>query len=206
MAWFFSTPGNVDEDLPDLVKKAWHGVHVRLARCALEKLQKQDGDTGFVPYVDPSDAEPPPRREPIPIVWQGFPAIMELLHGDTEHALAEAEKKGMSDLGSVVRLEDADGNLVDGNVRHRQDEYLEWEAEHDENGKLRAVTFVAEGYDYWEFLFEHDPDRVVDSFQRASRNGKIKASDLSATTDVYAVTSNGSKELFLERGAYNPPS
>lgn len=43
----------------------------------------------------------------------------------------------------------------------QQDEYLEWHAERDANGKLESLTFTAEPPDYWEALAEVSPAKVV---------------------------------------------
>jgi hypothetical protein len=95
------------------------------------------------------------------IRWKGFPLVIQSRHpGDTRAAWEEADKPA------------ADGS-------RRQDEYLEWHVARDGQGKITRVTFTTEGPEYWETLAEHDPDKVVELYQRhVSRD--VKRADLFA--------------------------
>jgi hypothetical protein len=212
MAWNFDTPGLVDADLDDSVTFAWHQWHATAARqniaqmrrlLAVEHVDGVNPDTVQLPYADPSAEGIPGKSETSRPSWDGFPEHVTLEWGDDE-ALARSEEKGYDDLGAVG-LVDRDGRLVHAPVRHRQDEYLEWEADHDRSGKLIGVTFVAEGWDYWAFLFEHDPERVVAAFQESTHDRTLGVADLRAPTDFYEVAADGrrSADPLIAAGTYN---
>jgi hypothetical protein len=42
-----------------------------------------------------------------------------------------------------------------------QDEYLEWNVNRDNAGKITSIHFTCEAYDYFQFLADHAPDRVL---------------------------------------------
>src|SRR5207248_2045810 len=46
-----------------------------------------------------------------------------------------------------------------------------------------SVTFVAEGHDYWAFVFEHDPDYVAERYSEWTRT-KVTQKELRAASDV----------------------
>ena len=50
-------------------------------------------------------------------------------------------------------------------VRDRQDEYLEWVALRNSDGKIVKIIFVAEGYDYFSELFSSDEGRALEIYK-----------------------------------------
>ncbi len=199
MAWKYSTPGHEDSDLPDGIKDLWHARMAGIARDGVLELSQQESDGGIIPFIDPTaPSGVPDQRRPTPVVWPGFPAQVALAASDPQQALIATEDHGISDLDSrsspAVEMVDASGAPIDGRVRHRQDEYLEWEAEHDADGRLVAVTFVAEGHDYWSFLFEHAPEKVAKMFQDSTGNGSIQPDDLRAKSEIIVVHENGRRQ------------
>jgi hypothetical protein len=50
-------------------------------------------------------------------------------------------------------------------TRDVQDEYCEWSVTRDNSGKITRVTFTCEGPEYWDFLADRNPDRVVDLYR-----------------------------------------
>lgn len=70
----------------------------------------------------------------------------------------------------------AEGNVAAGQPRP-QDEYLEWHVIKDGAGKITAVQFTCEGYDYYEFLGEEAPDLLVSLYQKFI-SPAVKKSDL----------------------------
>lgn len=210
--WKFDTPGRVDHDvLASSVLRAWDAWHRNEAISNMDEMRKllaqagaRDPLTVTLPYANPA-AEPLPNdRSQNPVGWDGFPKRLTDLHDDPDVAEAASEVRGYDDLGAV-RLVDQEGRVVDGSVRHQQDEYLEWEAERDSEGKVVAVTLVAEGYDYWSFLFEHDPQLVVDAFRDSSQDKAVSERDLRASSNIYAVDSGGNrgKRPVIRAGRYN---
>lgn len=206
MVWTYSTPGRVDDELPAHIKADWHFKIQCIVRDQLAQIGKMASDGGIIPFVDPTaDAGVPDDRKLVPVPWPGFPAQVALTAPNPQQALINAEHKGLTDLHpAAIDVVDESGASVDCRVRHRQDEYLEWEAEHDADGRLVAVTFVAEGYDYWSFLFEKDPERVAEAFRKSTGDLSITQDDLKAPTDLFVVLKDGRRGPIAEKGKYNP--
>lgn len=50
--------------------------------------------------------------------------------------------------------------------RHVQDEYCEWSVTRDSDGtKIKSVSFTCEGPEYWRFLGDTNPDKIVDLYR-----------------------------------------
>ena len=204
--WIFHTPGNVDPDLSQRFADAWHAFHVREARSNVTQMRRLLGGNPSVviPYADPTSEVVPAERTTVAVPWEGFPARMTLEHGRGTRALEQAETKGFDDFGrGFTRLVDETGKVHDGPVRHHQDEYLEWEPTFDASGKLEAVTFVAEGHDYWSALFAVEPDHVVEEFSRAT-GATLTRRDLEAPADLFLADDQGRTDRpVISRGEYN---
>lgn len=100
------------------------------------------------------------------LVWMGFPRrVMVFEHRD--------------DRREAFRLAD---EQTEGN-RERQEEYLEWRAVR-RGGKIVKVTFTTETPEYWEVLFQHEPDTVVSLYRTLTGNPGIVRDDL-VTGGVY---------------------
>lgn len=73
------------------------------------------------------------------VIWTAFPRIVKL-----------------QSPGDLQRWKKADAS------RDRQDEYCEWSVTRDPaTGKITRVTFTTEGPEYWRFLAEADPEKVL---------------------------------------------
>src|SRR4051812_30625851 len=194
--WRFHTPGFVDKELPASVHDAWHDWHVEKADNNLRQMLAQLGsdDPLDVAYVNPAKERLPDDRKVISVPWQGFPETVTTLFGTGDKALAKTDDRGCNDFGEPssgrLLIVDDDGHEVPGDVRERQDEYLEWHAA-TRDGRLESVTFVAEAYDYWQFLFEHARDHVVERYQEWTHNPSLKPADLEAKTDLFLALSDG---------------
>lgn len=209
--WTFDTPGWEDSDLPPGVRDEWHKWHAREANDNIMGMLRLVGsdDPSSIPYVDPSREQiPSDRGRPVSVDWEGFPAKVTARFGFGEASLMATEGKGYEDIVGIAAdgyyAGSQTGEKVDCMVRHRQDEYLEWHAERAA-GKLQAVTFVSEGYDYWKFLFENgEHQRVVDYYQQVTGNTTLTRRDLEATEDIYLYSSDGTRVARLvEKGRYN---
>lgn len=62
-----------------------------------------------------------------------------------------------------------------------QDEYLEWHVIKNAAGKITAVQFTCEGYDYYEFLGQEAPDILVSLYQKFI-GPAVKKADLFSDT------------------------
>lgn len=56
--------------------------------------------------------------------------------------------------------------LAAADVRDDQVEYCEWCVERSADGKIRRVTFTAEAIEYWDALWQVDPNRVLALYRR----------------------------------------
>ncbi|KPM37858.1 hypothetical protein AK830_g8703 [Neonectria ditissima] len=82
-------------------------------------------------------------QKPTPISWIGFPNLVaNSTHTDKERwTVADAH-------------------------RDRQDEYLEWTVKKDQDKMITSVTFTCEGPEYWQFLAENDPDKMLALYKK----------------------------------------
>lgn len=102
-----------------------------------------------------------------PLVWMGFPRrVMVFAHRD--------------DRQEAFRLAD-EQTLAE---RERQEEYLEWRATR-KAGKINKVTLTTEVPEYWEELFESEPDTVVALYRTLTGNPGIVRADLVDGTGRY---------------------
>src|SRR5207244_4252074 len=137
-AWTFGTPGGVDPELPKRVRQAWSDRQAAKAAENLDIMIAAAGaEPAAIPYVDPTNPLLPADRDAladraqrttVSVEWDGFPAAVTAAFGDGDAALRARAEKGSDDFGALVAVDD-DQNRVELPVRHRQDEYLEWEAE-----------------------------------------------------------------------------
>lgn len=78
------------------------------------------------------------------ITWTAFPRIVKI--------------QSASDLQRWKRADSS---------RDLQDEYCEWSVTRDSRtGKIVRVTFTSEGPEYWEFLAQYDPNKVLELYQQ----------------------------------------
>jgi hypothetical protein len=200
--WRFTTPGNVDQDLPREVLDAWHLQQAADAEGNIASmvavLRESNGDPTIeaddVAYVLPAGNNLPAARTTASVGWEGFPE--RVLNHDDE--LDRADHIGTEDRPGTHF---ADGTTEGLGVRDRQDEYLEWLAT-QRDGVLDSVTFVCEGYDYYSFLFNSGGAgraRVVELYRRFLGDDSIDEEDLAAPDDIL----NGAGKVDVPKGAFN---
>jgi hypothetical protein len=222
--WFFDAPGDV-KDFHD--PKNWHAAMEREARGIIRELvaavlnTTPDNVTDeqirihgpTLSYVDPVSTPQVLAGETLSVApWGAFPRAVRRrspwnefpsVEGDPEGVHRAAEHLGEEDHRSGVFV-DEDDNALHLPVRDRQDEYLEWVAERNSDGKLAKVTFVAEGYDYYSTLFEYDEGQVLELYREFTGDRTIHVDDLRARKGVYRRLANGSRLQVVEPGAFNP--
>lgn len=223
-AWFFDAPAGV-RDFTD--PSNWHkamadeaeGIVLGLVAAVLDKnpddvtLDEVKGIAPDLGYVDPVSTPPTDVGETLAVApWPAFPRAVtrrgpwaEFPHHpeDPQGNHRAAEHLGDEDHRAGV-FEDKDGNILDLPARDRQDEYLEWAARRDGNGKLARLVFVAEGYDYYSELFKHDEAKVVDLYRAFTGIGSITADDLRAPRGIFRRLANGRGYQVAEEGGFNP--
>jgi hypothetical protein len=164
-------------------------------------------------YADPTETPPPSGAETVPIQpWAGFPRAVQRRAPWKEFPPVEGDAEGI--YRAVEHLGDEDhraGTFVDRHdrvlhlpVRDRQDEYLEWAAVRDSDGKIVKLTFVAEGYDYFARLFERDEGRALELYKEFTGISALKVDDLRAKDGIFRRTTDGGALTVVEPGGFNP--
>ncbi len=143
----FDPPGNLDDFTDPDLRRAWS------RRIGGFFKRQIDGLTaaGVTPqFYDPTKTETTdPVAEKV-IAWTGFPKLVKDAHpGDDEAAWREAEP---SDQDAGPRLDS-------------QDEYLEWNVVRNGAGKITRVSFTCEGPEYWQFLAERAPQKLLELYR-----------------------------------------
>jgi hypothetical protein len=222
--WVFDAPGGL-KDFRD--PRDWHAALLNEARDIITILvgaslgknpdDVTDEDVASerekLAYVDPTKSPPPAGAETVPVqAWNGFPRAVVRRAPWKEYPPVEGDAEG--NYRAVEHLGDEDhpaGTFVDRHdkvlhlpVRDRQDEYLEWVATRNEDSKIVKLTFVAEGYDYFSKLFEHDEGRALELYKDFTRLSSLKADDLRAKDGIYRRLSNGGRRVVAEPGGFNP--
>lgn len=136
------------------LRAAWH----RYIGDAINKEAK----AGHLFYDAAHDPEPQNAPAVAPIPWNGFPrTIWEWFNAETDDAMrprALASAETLRPLGFLVRP--SNGERIEVSER-QQDEYCEWHVDRDQNDRITRICFTSEGPEYWETMWDHDPDLVV---------------------------------------------
>lgn len=222
--WTFDAPGKLNDFRNPL---DWHAAMLEeaqgiIAILTAATLGKDPADVTqeeiesareALAYADPTQSTPPATAETVPVqAWNGFPRAVTrrapwkefpAVPGDTEGNYRAVEHLGDEDhpAGTFVDHED---HVLHLPVRDRQDEYLEWAARRDGDGNLVKLTFVAEGYDYFSKLFEHDEGRALELYRDFTGIASLKVDDLRAKRGIYRRVKNGTTRTVVEPGGFNP--
>lgn len=161
----FDPPGLLDDFDDEEQRAAWSALISRLVDAAIEgrpNLLLNDGPR--LQFFNATQTEIQPDAAELPIFWTAFPR--------------QVQAGSMSDR---QRWRRADAS------RDLQDEYCEWSVTRDSlSNKIVRVTFTCEGPEYWEFLAETAPGRVLALYQELV-GPQVRRED-----------------LFDEDGVYNP--
>jgi hypothetical protein len=220
-SWFFDAPAGV-KDFKD--PHVWHEVMAGEANGIVQTLVSlvkgsskitQDDVRTISPtlaYVDPVASPPPANAETVGIApWGGFPRAVERRApwsfpqdpDDVTGIFRAVEHHGEGD-HAPGEFRDFDGTRLDLPVRDRQDEYVEWVVRRDSTGKITKAIFVAEGYDYYDALFDHDEQLVASMYREFTGVSQITADDLRAPRGIRRHLANGKTRLVAEPGHFNP--
>lgn len=221
--WFYNAPAGMN-DFTD--PQLWHEEMAREARDIVtilvasamgkdpSQVTPQDILTvsPTLTYSNPIANEPPPSAETVGISpWGAFPRAVErkapwsLPHDpdDVTGNYRAVEHRGEEDHRAGT-FRDFEGNTLSLRVRDRQDEYLEWVVRRNSDGKIRQAIFVAEGYDYYSALFDHDEQRVVEMYREFTSVSSITADGLRAAKGIKRYFLNGNYQVVAEPGKFNP--
>ncbi len=221
MVWTFQQPGSVSDfanpgkwhdRMADLCRDIVRSMVAEVLGKMVEDVTQSEVDTlsPKLGYVDPTVEEPPEDADVVNIqAWSGFPRAVERLDWsdiasqfdpvDPDGRYRAVEGLGDEDHPRGV-FTDFSGTQLSLPVRHRQDEYLEWEVAQDG----RSVAFVSEGYDYYSALFAENEQAVVDLYREHTGNGSITADDLRAPNGIVRWFDDGGRRLVAQRGEFNP--
>jgi hypothetical protein len=220
--WKFRAPGGLT-DFSDA--EVWHQAMVGEAEdivrfLVLTALGREPVDeqefrqvAGSLAYVNPVQEAPPTTAETIPVTpWGGFPRAVRRRApwtdlpadpDDPDGTLRAADHTGDEDFRRGGVFIDHDDNLLHLPVRDRQDEYLEWTLRRDGSGRITKAIFVAEGYDYFSRLFQHDEKRVAEIYAEFVEIKDLTPDDLRAPKGIFRRTALGTVEV-VPPGAFNP--
>lgn len=218
--WNFDAPGWL-QDFSD--PAAWHGamereaqgIVVNLVQSVLGRDEVTDAEVEAtapeLAYANPANSAPPAAAQTVPIApWSAFPKAVDRKAPfdlpddpvDVDGSLRAAEHRGSEDLRNLP-LQDRDRNPLDLPVRDRQDEYCEWAVRRNSEGKMTKAIFVAEGYDYFDTLFSHDEQAVVDIYREFTQNNVLTADDLRAPRGVYFPGTPSRETMLISPGRFN---
>lgn len=184
----FGPPGGLDDftAIPGQ-KAAWHTAMSVFFDQAVARTEQSVG-RGNSQFFNPARIDPAAPVTRHVISWTGFPR--SLLDGASE---AQAHKEAEQLLEGVVGTR---------RVRFRpQDEYLEWHATRDVDGRLLAVDFTCEGPEYWTALAHGYPDGV-----RPGPGAPTARGSIAKVLELYRryVSPRVRREDLLLRGRYDP--
>jgi hypothetical protein len=222
--WIFDAPAGL-KDFREPIN--WHTAMQREARDIItilvgltlgkspEAVTEEDivNEQEKLSYVDPTVTAIPSTAETIPIqAWNGFPRAVKRRAPWQEYPTTEGDAEG--NYRAVEHLGDEDfraGTFVDRYdtvlhlpVRDRQDEYVEWAVNRNGEGKITKLVFVAEGYDYFSALFEHDEGRVLELYKEFTGISSLRVDDLRTKDGIYRRLSDGSTVPVAKPGEFNP--
>jgi hypothetical protein len=102
-----------------------------------------------------------------PIAWTAFPNRILLLFPNATFLQQMGYAEGVHEDGTFGAPPDLNGRAYPpGGPRGWQDEYCEWIATRDANGKITSVDFTCENPEYWFSLWRVNPNRILALYQQ----------------------------------------
>ena len=139
----FDPIGNVD-DVGEEARKLWSdAVKSIFQQVRAGQPDRKDNDSPRSGFYDPTETDTAADAVEAVIRWSAFPR--------------QIRRNFPGDLQRWRRAEAS---------REVQDEYLEWSATRDSEGKLQKVTFTCEPREWWVFLSQTAPETLVELYQR----------------------------------------
>jgi hypothetical protein len=137
-----------------------------------------DGGTQLDFYYNPLTTEA--QNNPIskPVAWTAFPNRILLSFPNATFLEQMGYAEGVHEDGTFGPPPRADRDQH--GPRGWQDEYCEWIATRDANGKISRVDFTCENRDYWSSLWQISPSRVLELYQQLV-SPDVKLEDLYQT-------------------------
>lgn len=138
----FDPIGKVD-DVGEQGRAAWNDLVKEIfTQVQLGHPDEVENDSPRAQFYDPTETDTAEDAAQAVITWSAFPRqVQQAFPGDLQ------------------RWQRADS------TRQVQDEYLEWSVSRDAQGKIRRVTFTSEPREWWIFLAQVDPNKVLELYQ-----------------------------------------
>lgn len=120
------------------------------------------------------------------IAWNGLPGLLR-------------NEKNYTD---VYKLAD---EVIKHGERTNQTEYCEWKTFYadEAQNKIDKVVFTCEGPEYWQQLFNIDPEKCVALYRELTGIASICKEDLLAKEDIYLAEQSVDDPPFVRKGKYN---
>jgi len=113
-----------------------------------------------------------------PIAWTAFPNRILLLLPNATFLQQMGYGEGVHEDGTFGAPPNVQGKAYDPEgPRGWQDEYCEWIATRDADGKITRVDFTCENPEYWFSLWRINPSRVLELYQQLV-SAAVKLDDL----------------------------
>lgn len=159
----FDPIGKVD-DVGEEARAVWSdAVKEIFGQVMVGHPDELENDSPRAQFYDPTEADTPEDAQEAEITWAAFPRqIQQNFPGDLQ------------------RWQRADAS------RQVQDEYLEWSATRDAKGRILKVTFTSEPREWWIFLSQVDPDKLLELY-RTFVSEKVERDDLFDGAGNYVV-------------------
>jgi hypothetical protein len=167
----FDPPAGIDDLDTDPLRKAWSDKISSMIDVNKTSLQASLGANPPQFFNEITDPKNMADRAEQDVIWQGFPRLLEKQFGEnTTTAFKHAE-------------DDTPGAMA---RKATQDEYLEWHVTRDNTPakKIVRVEFTCEGPEYWQFLGQSAPDKVLMLYRKHVSPSVVKA-DLFTAAGVY---------------------
>lgn len=215
----FSTDFERRPDKREALAEGWDAI----VDSWLSDNQGLEGGAFYNPRGDETPGEA--ARQPVP--WDAFPRLLQKWYEDDDQPdlmrwrAAETLRPRLFGGQPLRRIRD--GSLAEPlpTFHRQQDEYCEWFAHRDKDGRIARVTFTCEGPEYWQYLasgtrafFADDDPRsetadgdleLVAELYAEHVDPAVQPDDLVWPYDVaiFDPRSNG-WFLFARAGTYNP--
>lgn len=171
-----------------------------------------EGSADFPAYFNTIDPDIPVDPGFATPLWTGFPRTMKRRENNDVVSAASKLDQPIA-MGQVdplygmaittVFTEIETGVEYPGPKYRPHDEYLEWVAVKNQDGKLVEALFTCEGPEYWNIMAE-DPDLLVNVYRELLGTNEIQRDDLYFEKDVVFHSRNLGGEVKYRKGAYNP--
>jgi hypothetical protein len=176
-----------DMDAIPHARDAWHLTVSTWFRQGVARASRWVGH-GHSQFFDYLANPPAGQLTEAEINWNGFPKSVYVGHTHEEALQAAETLVHFSDAGRTVAV-------------RPQDEYLEWHATADAQGRIVAVDFTCEGPEYWMSLAHGYPASV-----RPGHNAPPAHGDLDVVVQLYQqhVSPDVQRDDLLLNGRYDP--